>query len=569
METNVQNPSSEAMLNFAMFLRDNPDAAAEDPSHLSARFGLPEEIIKESLKLAQNNITKNSIKVPSALIAKVVNGWNYIKAICSRHALISSSFLAVLFLLVTVITDTWQRSPGNALMVFGICFSIVFLMLINFWRGQARYSLVTSFIFISVFYVLRKIIESFPFIQKHMTPDWVVLPIVILALTFVLSVLVLFVSLAGALWNLRLEAQAEVKQNRLQLLQRIFDIQDKLETTPLQETKKSLHWKWLSFLRKNWLFVSLICGFLLGLVILIQALTVGFIDPLQPPELKVIAFSIFHLILLIVLFMSVGFVAGNWHVGLLSGLILFGFQFWPYVLPIKDLSFNSLFTKEFASEAFWTQFFLLLFLSMLAGIGGKVEEEAQRKKRLQKSEHAALLAELIRLQGRLSGGVSDVCAVVVDCVKSTEIKRNSDALSVEISFREFHEYINNVALKYGGVIRSTAGDSAIVEFLDVQSAFHASQALQKGMADFNAKYNRLSQPFQIRIGIHCGKVNGNLVEVQFSRVIDIAAHIEKIAPSGGIVVTDSVHEMLPDEKFIALEDPVDGHKVFLAVEPQG
>lgn len=569
METSVQNPSSEAMLSFAMYLRDNPDAVAEAPSDLSARFGLPEEIIKESLILAQTSTTKKRIKTPSALIGKIFNGWNFVKEICAKHPLISSASLAVLFLAVTVVTDTWQRSPGNALMVFGICFCIVSLMFINFWRGQARYSLVTSFIFISVFYVSRKVIEGLPFIQKHMTPDWGILPIIILALTFVLSILVLFVSLAGALWNLRLEAQAEAKQNRLQLLQRIFDIQEKLETTPLQEAKKPLHWRWLSFLRTNWLLVSLVCGFLLGLVILIQALTVGFIDPLQPPELKVIAFSIFHLILLIVLFMSVGFIAGNWHVGLLSGIIIFTLQFWPYVFPIKGLSFHSLFTRDFANEAFWTQFFLLLFLSMLAGIGGKVEEESQRKKRLQNSEHAVLLAELIRLQGRLSGGVSDVCAVVVDCVKSTEIKRNSDALSVEISFREFHEYINNIALKYGGVVRSTAGDSAIVEFLDVQSAFNASQALQKGMADFNAKYNRLSQPFQIRIGIHCGKVNGNLVEVQFSRVIDIAAHIEKIAPSGGIVVTDSVHEMLPDEKFIALEDPVDGHKVFVAVEPQG
>jgi hypothetical protein len=50
-------------------------------------------------------------------------------------------------------------------------------------------------------------------------------------------------------------------------------------------------------------------------------------------------------------------------------------------------------------------------------------------------------------------------------------------------------------------------------------------------------------------------------------VIDIAAHVEEMSPVSGIGVTDSVVAHLNEEEFIPLARQVDGHAVYLALDP--
>jgi class 3 adenylate cyclase len=87
------------------------------------------------------------------------------------------------------------------------------------------------------------------------------------------------------------------------------------------------------------------------------------------------------------------------------------------------------------------------------------------------------------------------------------------------------------------------------------------------MDEFNTITNRLPSSFRVRIGIHTGHVSAQLAEVPFSELIDIAAHVEKEAPVGGIAVTQSVADSLGDERVTALKEPVDGINVYLVLNP--
>jgi len=55
--------------------------------------------------------------------------------------------------------------------------------------------------------------------------------------------------------------------------------------------------------------------------------------------------------------------------------------------------------------------------------------------------------------------------------------------------------------------------------------------------------------------------------VPFNELIDIAAHVEREAPVGGIAVTQRVVENLADERVAALKDQVDGQNVYVVLNP--
>jgi hypothetical protein len=67
--------------------------------------------------------------------------------------------------------------------------------------------------------------------------------------------------------------------------------------------------------------------------------------------------------------------------------------------------------------------------------------------------------------------------------------------------------------------------------------------------------------------MHMGQIVGNLDEVEFTEVIDIAAHVQSAAPIAGIAVTDDVAACMMEESFIPLADEIDGHRVLLAMNP--
>ena len=178
-----------------------------------------------------------------------------------------------------------------------------------------------------------------------------------------------------------------------------------------------------------------------------------------------------------------------------------------------------------------------------------------------------MLTEIIRLQQLLQTGSADVCVMAIDCVKSTRMKQGADSMAVEISFRELHEFLSREVLRHGGTVHAIAGDGAVAEFSSVENAFQAAKQIQTLIPEFNRRSNRLPSPFKVRIGLHCGSVHGGLEQVVFASVIDIAAHIQKEATAGGIIVSDVVRQLLTPEDFLPMAEPIDGVPVYLCKNP--
>lgn len=163
------------------------------------------------------------------------------------------------------------------------------------------------------------------------------------------------------------------------------------------------------------------------------------------------------------------------------------------------------------------------------------------------SERQALLSQLVELQDKLKVSETQVCFVSVDIVGSTQMKANSDPLAVEFTFGEYHQYVRKIAEKYQGSVHSTAGDGVTLAFDSPALGFAAGRNIQAGLLEFNHFRNRLAQPVQVRVGIHYGTVmpQGEGVQtVNFAHVLDIAVHIQKEAPVGGIGISESAASFL-------------------------
>ncbi len=189
-----------------------------------------------------------------------------------------------------------------------------------------------------------------------------------------------------------------------------------------------------------------------------------------------------------------------------------------------------------------------LFTAMGAG-GGMLLHQVMKKYRDRLGlrdpvkERQDLLRQLGELQDKLSSGKQLMTFLSVDIVGSTRMKETSDPLVVEYTFNEYHEFVTRIAKKYGGHVHSTAGDGIICAFEHAQHAFAAAKNIQSGLPEWNTFRNRIGMPVLVRCGIHSGMVmsppGGDVTAVNFAHVIDMASHLQKVAPTGGIAVSES------------------------------
>jgi class 3 adenylate cyclase len=210
---------------------------------------------------------------------------------------------------------------------------------------------------------------------------------------------------------------------------------------------------------------------------------------------------------------------------------------------------------------------LATLIGFFAGLGAFLNEVTMTERRRRLNDPEVLLTDLITTQRRLNPDATVKCVVVVDAAKSSQMKANSDALTAEWSFRAYQAFLQHVVHKHNGTIHSTAGDGAVAVFSDCISGFDAAREIQTLISDFNKNTNRLNDPFRLRVGLHCDTVSGDLGEVQFAAVIDIAAHTEAASQVGGIAVTEPVKNYLVKERFAELPEPIDGYKAYIALQP--
>lgn len=211
----------------------------------------------------------------------------------------------------------------------------------------------------------------------------------------------------------------------------------------------------------------------------------------------------------------------------------------------------------------------LPLLMVLAIAVGQVFAARRRTSKIQRGDRAILIEELLDAEHRLRASTGEVTAVVVDVAGSTEMKKGLDPLAVEWTYREYQAMLAATAIEHGGRVLSTAGDGAVLSFEDSQAAVACSLSIQSRIEEFNSGVSRIPVPFRLRIGVHCGEVQGELGEVQFSRVIDVAAHVEALSPVGKVAITDTVASKLYGFTAAGLERTTDGHGILLVEKGVG
>jgi class 3 adenylate cyclase len=164
-------------------------------------------------------------------------------------------------------------------------------------------------------------------------------------------------------------------------------------------------------------------------------------------------------------------------------------------------------------------------------------------------ERQKLLQQLVDLQTKLKSGEQNVTFLSVDIVGSTQMKALADPLSIEYTFNEYHQFVDRIVRKHGGRIHSTAGDGMTCAFDTSSQAFSAAKNIQAGMIELNTFGNKTGIPLVLRAGIHTGDVvtpkPGDIVSLNFAHVIDMAAHLQKVAPAGGIAVSEDAAKSIP------------------------
>lgn len=164
-------------------------------------------------------------------------------------------------------------------------------------------------------------------------------------------------------------------------------------------------------------------------------------------------------------------------------------------------------------------------------------------------ERQELLRQLHDLQSKLRTGEQSMTFLSLDVVGSTKMKELADPLSVEFTFTEYHKFVDTVVRKYGGTVHSTAGDGVTCAFEHPTQAYAAARNIQAGIIEVNTFRNKVGQPIVLRAGVHCGTVvvppGQDVTKINFAHVIDVAAHIQKAAPPGGIAVTETAAGYLP------------------------
>ena len=215
----------------------------------------------------------------------------------------------------------------------------------------------------------------------------------------------------------------------------------------------------------------------------------------------------------------------------------------------------------------WAVLGLLLAGTVRASIFGA--KQARWHSKLERGDTDALVIELAKLRGKLNIATQESAILSVDAAKSTLMKSGEDPITTELVFREYQDWMSLIATQNGGRVHSTAGDGAIIAFQDVSQAYHAAKKLQTDLDEFNLRSNRLKMPFRIRIGIHSGEMLGQVDDVVFTSVIDVAAHIEPLAPVGGIAVSEPTYRVLsrhiPNERFALMSETVDGFNIYVAI----
>ena len=583
--------SLEAAQALARHLRECPDDAKRPADELARQFGLSTEFVRELLQ-SLNPSKENLIRLRPDL-SPIRRAIFSLRLLFRRITSNPLAFIAITaaasiagYLLFDSFVTTQNASAlhtergdvridlnGNDGVFLTFALTTVMLHLLCYFRhGMVRYPLMGGLIcwLISAPTLVVILWAHLPEQADVLAPvQLIAVSIGMLFLNGVYAAIGVIAAVVGGAWRLREQDRARETLSRQELLERMFDIQERLEeATGARSEQRSKFWMKFAprMRRRPWAYAT---GFGIGLSLLnVLVFGVAFarIAGSGPPPPLLVLFRLTLSVIDVVLMIAVGFFSPGTLRAIFNTWLYAAVAMLPLLIPVGSFG-PAAFEEATHPTSLAVRFGLAFVVAALAAAGAKVEERAALEHKLLHNDPAALLAELVRLQWQLSPQTTDICVVVVDAARSAEMKASADPLAVEYSFREYQGFLENVVEQEGGHVISTAGDGAIAEFPCVDSAYRASRRVQTEIETFNREINRLDRPFRLRVGLHMGPVAGSINDVEFSAVIDIAAHVQAAAPIGGVALTEEVSRHLPGESFVQLAEPVDGQIVLLSMRP--
>ena len=121
-------------------------------------------------------------------------------------------------------------------------------------------------------------------------------------------------------------------------------------------------------------------------------------------------------------------------------------------------------------------------------------------------------------------------------------------MRVFVSFERFRGYLGLRIQEHHGRVLNSNGDEVMAFFDRAADAVSCARALQLGLREWNVRENLLEREFRVRIGVHTGRSAVDLASgVAYSPVLDVAGHLQKNAPIGGVLVSATTHAELGND----------------------
>lgn len=246
------------------------------------------------------------------------------------------------------------------------------------------------------------------------------------------------------------------------------------------------------------------------------------------------------LVLPVLLPALVGFATKRSKLGLVTGLaIIHTHVLAGCILSMQHESANG-------SEFWQFAFFYALLGALLAGgtgwFAGWLRERPKGKRKEAPPQRQELLGSLLALQQQLEGPKVHRTFLSIDVAGTAELKRGETELTVEYSFSEFRQWVEEIASAHGGQTLPSVTEGVLCVFPDGTSAARAARQVQDTLRRFNDSSNRLSRPFRVRCGISGGEIAAGSLQSDGrprSWLVDHAISLQRTADPGDILISES------------------------------
>lgn len=169
----------------------------------------------------------------------------------------------------------------------------------------------------------------------------------------------------------------------------------------------------------------------------------------------------------------------------------------------------------------------------------------------------------------------EVTALSLDVVNSTAVKVSGSPLDAQLTFDAYHCWVEERLAAHGcGPDAYTwAGDGLLAVFKHPEPAVATARGLIDGLAIFNARFNRLQERIEVRIGVHTGRMlpgEAPGVGKVASHTFDLAARLQKTSAPNQVAISETTYTHLKEGagQFIRVPRELPGPAACFAYPPE-